>query len=61
MTWYWVSTKLATGGIEIDKNGDIITTPPFWKKWRGKPFNGFISMLNNQGALKGLKRLNVKE
>ena len=39
----WVDTGYACGGIEIESfKGNIITTPPIWKKWIGKSYDEFL-------------------
>ena len=35
---YWVSTTYATGIVEVNELGVIITTAPIWAKWRNQYF-----------------------
>lgn len=36
MIFLYVSSRLATGGIEVDEKDIIVTAPPIWRKWVGK-------------------------
>jgi hypothetical protein len=41
--WYYVSTEFLTGGVEVDKNGYIVSNPPILTRFKNK----HISELQN--------------
>ena len=58
MTWYWVSTNWATGGVEVDKDKFIMTTPPIWNKFLGQSFGNLIGWLQNNSRRLEISELN---
>ena len=51
MTWFWVSTNWATGGVEVTEDMTIKTTPPIWRKFIGQPFGNLTGWLAKKSTI----------
>ena len=57
MSWYWINTKKACGGVETNNGNKITRTAPYFKFLKGQDIRDAALWLLKKKTLLGYKKI----